>query len=1470
MANTRMSAKNGFQEGLVMDLSPTNSSANSLSSALNATLITYNGNEMSLQNDMGNARVETAFLPEGYVPVGTCEFGDIIYVVSYNPLINKSQIGCFPSPERNISTEESGDPDQVLSWKDFQKDDVETSGLLKTTSVKKILYSSKNMNSGDQYIVYSENLDGLHLSDYGNTSHKHEEFPKLVKIHVVSIEESGKIVYLDSTTKWYDNNYYINNNVKQQSDGKLLLDSYRTMVSSAYSVFSSKVSGKLALLIELEKITGFSCSWEPFIEKVEKVEKVETSEAQENTWYSIYWNFNWTTNNNNINPNGAVLMTSEWSGVDYNHKGQYQEWSDTNGKYELKEWQNAGNPPKIYTEESEEESKKTSITFTRRYAPESNDISYSQFIQKYSKGETCYDYQEYVKEMIDIISSPTTPFKLNIDKYEETGLPKSGYYYVNCYKYLDKDINEYTKGYYTIDNEGKLTSITAIELNDDFVNNYFHYPIIKKFANFKIPTKQIFKEGKDFVSKTPYINNLVYHYKIAPTMPYGILEELAQEGYIDFSKIGTKSIELNTWKYYNYENTSTLTWGMEAYTEPGKGISEVVFEFYDNQGFAAAYHNKGKRSYNGVFTEYITFNEDGSNYKLNSVPAFPEDPKNPEKYHKGIEYVAEKDSDGNYYIPIGKVYEGDDGKLMLTKEKKPCDEGTTYWDNDAGKLYSNFLYLVKIITKYCNKNNLGEYLEPTEPTESVKYEYRWFWTNTMFNEYYYQVNDFKDLQFNLSFDINAIYDQKNPDIFGETLLYNGTPSKDNTEVNNNEYTQLKANVTQINQGKDTISDTNGNISCKIQIGLQNDYNTFNIGVDNTSDNPLNKIIIKTYLGKAYLENSECSAISTEELGYIFPGIYPTNASNEELNESNGKIEGLGKKLHELLKINGGKEGEEINSYKTSYQNYKNILALTYPTSYEKNSKEITYPNQFEEDLITKECEWVENKINDVEYHYGDKSIDFTLSGIIYSKFYGIQNNMITNAKLVKPLLYSQEDLEKYNMSFYGNHFYFNQFGGIMLGNDSGGSNRCSFRVHKQENSSSNYYRLTNLGGNLGAAADDKDYWNGGNLFTHLQNTGDAGSMYEVFPGITPFVLVSEGDKWGNNYAVLKGNLKDDNHIEENNPANGSSTLYGKYFGSFPGYNIGSGIHESNLKPINNKNGFVVLTMSDKENQLHFLNTFIPVKFSNGSYLSQEVRTIASDIISGTTIGDLIASVLMNLYYNTDESKEITYQGQSNFVYLNKHNYTFTKDIIHEVKVDDNVEESTLITIRRIKYDDYIDKVIKRSKISNEETSALLNSPNVKVKINSLLKNCPIQLQYNYITPLQEIHSSPNQVIKCSDGSEIYSNMNFTPNKFYFQDLNDPNIFNRLEYNLEYKYKLYKNFSENSYGQFIGIKTDTTLSDNTFADAFIINNGELRCKETNATAANDSNSLSINGAESDWAPLWPVYKKEGLIPIAKLS
>lgn len=93
----KQEATNTFGDGMIMDLNPLTTPNNVLTSALNATMITYNGNEFVLQNDMGNGRVETAYLPSGYVPVGIKEYGGIIYVASYNPLTNKGQIGSFPS-----------------------------------------------------------------------------------------------------------------------------------------------------------------------------------------------------------------------------------------------------------------------------------------------------------------------------------------------------------------------------------------------------------------------------------------------------------------------------------------------------------------------------------------------------------------------------------------------------------------------------------------------------------------------------------------------------------------------------------------------------------------------------------------------------------------------------------------------------------------------------------------------------------------------------------------------------------------------------------------------------------------------------------------------------------------------------------------------------------------------------------------------------------------------------------------------------------------------------------------------------------------------------------------------------------------------------------------------------------------------------------------------------------------------------
>ena len=166
-------ATNTFQEGMLMDINPLIMPDNTMTNALNATLMTMNGNENVLQNDMGNARVETAYLPEGYIPLGSTSFGGIIYVASYNPLTNKSQIGSFPSPERNITTSEiSQMSDVTISNTDFGWD--EEKGAQKYY-IKKIVNQDLIFYPGDKFIVYSSGVEANYLKFY-----KKDEFESFV------------------------------------------------------------------------------------------------------------------------------------------------------------------------------------------------------------------------------------------------------------------------------------------------------------------------------------------------------------------------------------------------------------------------------------------------------------------------------------------------------------------------------------------------------------------------------------------------------------------------------------------------------------------------------------------------------------------------------------------------------------------------------------------------------------------------------------------------------------------------------------------------------------------------------------------------------------------------------------------------------------------------------------------------------------------------------------------------------------------------------------------------------------------------------------------------------------------------------------------------------------------------------------------------------------------------------------------
>lgn len=94
---SRQETSNTFSDGLIKDLNPINTPDTALTDCVNGTIITYDGNEYSLQNDRGNYALENCKLPDGYIPVGTAEYGGILYIVSYNPIKKRMEIGSYPS-----------------------------------------------------------------------------------------------------------------------------------------------------------------------------------------------------------------------------------------------------------------------------------------------------------------------------------------------------------------------------------------------------------------------------------------------------------------------------------------------------------------------------------------------------------------------------------------------------------------------------------------------------------------------------------------------------------------------------------------------------------------------------------------------------------------------------------------------------------------------------------------------------------------------------------------------------------------------------------------------------------------------------------------------------------------------------------------------------------------------------------------------------------------------------------------------------------------------------------------------------------------------------------------------------------------------------------------------------------------------------------------------------------------------------
>ena len=273
-------AVNTFTGGLNLDSHPMVQGTDTLSDALNATFITMNGNEVVLQNDMGNRRVDNAYLPAGYEPVGIKEYGGIIYVAAYNPITHRSQIGSFPSPERNMGEEYTDNgtefdftqfiTDNTISKEgiNFLKDDVKLFPLTKDTSLhagdkftvySDYIWSKKNLitNFGGDNALYTKtpfnNYFTLSLGILNSQNEFSDITPTLQRFNsngniikdFSSDEEKFNTGYFISPSNWENTNDQISDRNKK-----------------ATNTYAYKLTGPLYLKAELNHIQTFSYSLE--------------------------------------------------------------------------------------------------------------------------------------------------------------------------------------------------------------------------------------------------------------------------------------------------------------------------------------------------------------------------------------------------------------------------------------------------------------------------------------------------------------------------------------------------------------------------------------------------------------------------------------------------------------------------------------------------------------------------------------------------------------------------------------------------------------------------------------------------------------------------------------------------------------------------------------------------------------------------------------------------------------------------------------------------------------------------------------------------------------------------------------------------------------------------------------------------------------------------------------------------------
>lgn len=548
---------NSFTKGMQKDTHPMMQGTESLTDALNATLVTMNGNEVILQNDMGNRKVDGAKLHPGYEPVGIKEYGGVIYVASYNPITNRSQIGSFPSPQRIFNSRLNEGEGQISNLEEYfiNEDDYYI------YSDSKILpLTNYPLRAGDKFIIcIDNNFNFSNVSNYNviNTSlaldpyvnlnnnklftlfagvlNSQNEFVDITK-SLVRWDELGNVINTDGLSEKakFNTGYFIrkspysNGEVSNLSINDAQYETYdegkmRILEANTYSY---KLVSPLYLKIQLNHIQNFSYNL--------------YGVKDENGDYSIYIEAN-------IKYNCPAYTTL------LNQQNENNLLSANN------------------TNDSEEETQEETSVQQRGLRTYRNNYI-SGDLSQYGKIEKLQD--------VDLVESGVYP--LNSDLYSLTRIDS----FTGCFDFfiIDGD-NEYLLVQDTDD-----TSYPKFEGHLDSKTNLYNATVTKKYKILSTANQgEIEVHTEESSQQTITLNNSILNYTIKvfgfryEGNTYYMKNLSVENKEIDLSKINSGILELKEWRFTNNydEKKGIISYWLNAYPEYGYEFQNMCLKLLD-------------------------------------------------------------------------------------------------------------------------------------------------------------------------------------------------------------------------------------------------------------------------------------------------------------------------------------------------------------------------------------------------------------------------------------------------------------------------------------------------------------------------------------------------------------------------------------------------------------------------------------------------------------------------------------------------------------------------------------------------------------------------------------------------------------------------------------------------------------------------------------------------------------------------